>query len=305
MKKKFMLISIILALASNTAYAGIFDFLSQKEDVTYHSGVAEKVNNNFNKVETELNKKADAANVYSKNDVDNLVNTKADAANVYSKSDVDSLVNTKADTSYVDTAVKGAEENANKYTDSKIEGVKQYTDDKFVDKTTQTGIDATQNKNIDNINKVNDEQNKNIDDINKVNDEQNKNIETNKQNIAKETEDRVAEDARIEREYRAADAAINNRIDNVEKRIDNLDDKLSKGLSLMAAMSAVDFQEVREGEMAIGAGFGHYGNAQSVAVGVAYSPVENLHVNAKYSVTAGDIDSFAIGVGASYKFRVK
>ena len=95
------------------------------------------------------------------------------------------------------------------------------------------------------------------------------------------------------------------RIDNLEKRVDNLDNKLNKGLSLMAAMNAVDFQDVAEGEMAIGAGVGHYGNAQSVAIGVAYAPTQNLNVNMKYSVTAGDVDSFAIGAGASYKFRVK
>ena len=95
------------------------------------------------------------------------------------------------------------------------------------------------------------------------------------------------------------------RIDNLEKRVDNLDNKLNKGLSLMAAMNAVDFQDVSEGEMAIGAGVGHYGNAQSVAIGVAYAPTQNLNVNMKYSVTAGDVDSFAIGAGASYKFRVK
>lgn len=72
----------------------------------------------------------------------------------------------------------------------------------------------------------------------------------------------------------------------------------------MAAMNAVDFQNVEAGEMAIGAGFGHYGNAQSVAVGVAYAPTDNFNVNVKYSATAGNPESFAIGAGASYKFKV-
>lgn len=72
----------------------------------------------------------------------------------------------------------------------------------------------------------------------------------------------------------------------------------------MTAMNAVDFQSVSEGELAIGAGFGHYGNSQSVAVGVAYAPTQNLNLNMKYSVTAGDLDSFAIGAGASYKVRL-
>lgn len=97
----------------------------------------------------------------------------------------------------------------------------------------------------------------------------------------------------------------NGRLSGLENKVDNLDSKMNKGLSLMAAMTAVDFQNVEEGEMAIGAGVGHYGNAQSVAVGVAYSPVQNLNLNLKYSVTAGDVKSSAIGAGASYKFRVK
>ena len=94
------------------------------------------------------------------------------------------------------------------------------------------------------------------------------------------------------------------RISGLEKKVDNLDNKMNKGLSLMAAMNAVDFQNVETGEMALGAGIGHYGNAQSVALGVAYSPVEDLTVNAKYSVTAGSPDSFAVGAGATYKFKV-
>uniref|UniRef100_UPI0025FC1990 YadA C-terminal domain-containing protein n=1 Tax=uncultured Fusobacterium sp. TaxID=159267 RepID=UPI0025FC1990 len=99
-------------------------------------------------------------------------------------------------------------------------------------------------------------------------------------------------------------AKYDGRLSGLEKKVDNLDNKMNKGLSLMAAMNAVDFQNVQTGEMALGAGIGHYGNAQSVALGVAYSPVEDLTVNAKYSVTAGDVDSFALGAGATYKFKV-
>ena len=99
-------------------------------------------------------------------------------------------------------------------------------------------------------------------------------------------------------------AGYDGRLSGLEKKVDHLDDKMNKGLSLMAAMNAVDFQNVQTGEMAIGAGIGHYGNAQSVALGVAYAPVEDLTVNAKYSITAGDPDSFAVGAGATYKFKV-
>ena len=94
------------------------------------------------------------------------------------------------------------------------------------------------------------------------------------------------------------------RLSGLEKRVDNLDEKMNKGFSLMAAMNAVDFQNVQAGEMALGAGIGHYGNAQSVALGVAYAPTDDFNLNAKYSVTAGDVDSFAVGAGATYKFKV-
>lgn len=99
-------------------------------------------------------------------------------------------------------------------------------------------------------------------------------------------------------------AKYDGRLSGLEKRVDNLDEKMNKGFSLMAAMNAVDFQNVQAGEMALGAGIGHYGNAQSVALGVAYAPTDDFNLNAKYSVTAGDVDSFAVGAGATYKFKV-
>ena len=126
--------------------------------------------------------------------------------------------------------------------------------------------------------------------------ENKENIAANKTQIDKNTQDITALQDKF--------AGHEGRISGLEKKVDNLDNKMNKGLSLMAAMNAVDFQNVQAGEMALGAGIGHYGNAQSVALGVAYSPVEDLTVNAKYSVTAGDVDSFALGAGATYKFKV-
>ena len=121
-------------------------------------------------------------------------------------------------------------------------------------------------------------------------------IAANKTQIDKNTQDITALQDKF--------AGHEGRISGLEKKVDNLDNKMNKGLSLMAAMNAVDFQNVQTGEVALGAGIGHYGNAQSVALGVAYSPVEDLTVNAKYSVTAGSPDSFAVGAGATYKFKV-
>ncbi len=132
-------------------------------------------------------------------------------------------------------------------------------------------------------------------------------IQANKDAIEKETADRVAADERLQgqiNDFNNKFAGYDGRLSGLEKKVDHLDDKMNKGLSLMAAMNAVDFQNVQTGEMALGAGVGHYGNAQSVALGVAYAPVEDLTVNAKYSITAGDPDSFAVGAGATYKFKV-
>ena len=189
-------------------------------------------------------------------------------------------------------------------------------------------IDKVQNQQIGNLQSQNIAQDKNIQankdaiaenknqiaankaEQDKVNAEQKENnkqqqeaIEANKGNIAanrvdidKNRDDITALQQNFDR--------YEGRLSGLEKKVDHLDDKMNKGLSLMAAMNAVDFQNVQTGEMALGAGIGHYGNAQSVALGVAYAPVEDLTVNAKYSITAGDPDSFAVGAGATYKFKV-
>ena len=200
----------------------------------------------------------------------------------------------------------------------------QYENDKLV----QAGKDKEQDDKIDLGNRVNNIQNQQIGNLQSQNLEQDRNIQSNKDAIAanKAEQDKVnaAQKENNKQQQEAIDkntsdikdhgnrldtlennyAQYDGRLSGLEKKVDHLDDKMNKGLSLMAAMNAVDFQNVQTGEMALGAGIGHYGNAQSVALGVAYSPVEDLTVNAKYSVTAGDADSFAVGAGATYKFKV-
>ena len=56
-------------------------------------------------VNTELAKKADAANVYTKNEADAKLDLKANAADVYTKADVNTELAKKADKTYVDTEV--------------------------------------------------------------------------------------------------------------------------------------------------------------------------------------------------------
>lgn len=84
-----------------------------------------------------------------------------------------------------------------------------------------------------------------------------------------------------------------------------MDNKINQGMSLMAAMTAIDFQSVGAGEVGIGAGVGHYVNSEGVAIGVAYAPTDVFRVNAKYSVTTGSIHNSAVAVGATYKFKLR
>ena len=167
-----------------------------------------------------------------------------------------------------------------------------------------TGATTELNNKIDkNTTELNDKIDANKAEQDKVNAAQKENNEQQQAAIDKNTSD-IATNRKDIADLRQDFAKYDGRLSGLEKKVDNLDNKMNKGLSLMAAMNAVDFQNVQTGEMAIGAGVGHYGNAQSVALGVAYSPVEDLTVNAKYSVTAGDVDSFAVGAGATYKFKV-
>lgn len=95
------------------------------------------------------------------------------------------------------------------------------------------------------------------------------------------------------------------KMDDINRRADSLNNKVNRGMSLMAAMTAIDFQNVRAGEIGIGAGLGHFENSQGVAVGAAYAPTENIRINAKYSVSTDDIKTSAIGIGGTIKFKMR
>ena len=85
--------------------------------------------------------------------------------------------------------------------------------------------------------------------------------------------------------------------------IKHLDSKLNKTTAMMTAMNNVDFQDVNAGEVAIGAGVGHFVGDQAVAIGVAYGVNDDLKVHAKWSGVAGDPHYNAIGGGVTYNFR--
>lgn len=147
---------------------------------------------------------------------------------------------------------------------------------------------------------------------NKENIAANKNAVDNHEKRISRNERILRQQAVVEAETRAAVIANaqgiyqnSEAIKTLNSRVDHLDDKLNKGMALMSAMATVDFQDVNAGEIGIGAGLGHYGNSQGVAVGVAYAPSDDFKINAKYSVSTSDVKTSAVGVGAVYKFKVR
>ena len=260
----------------------------------------QELNDKIDANKNELNNKIDKNNAIIQGEIDR-VDGKTDALN----NRVDGIVQSNKVENDKQNNRLDKVETENKNQNTAIEGLQSQTNHNSEKIETNKQNIETNKQNIE-TNKQNIETNKQNIETNKQNIETNKqNIEANKNAIDKETADRVAADQEIMNNIEKYNGQYEARMNAMDKKIDNLDEKMNKGLSLMAAMNAVDFQDVQEGEMAIGAGVGHYGNAQSVAVGVAYSPSQNLNVNMKYSVTAGDVDSFAVGAGASYKFRVK
>ena len=300
MNKKFMIIALMAAL-STVGFA--YELPHLDAGATDNSGKigVTKGNENFNSLAGEINRidaeiaKGDRINGVQNQQIGNLQSQ-----------------NVTQDKNILDNKNQIAANKAEQDKINKDQANKDAAQDAEIAKGDR--INGVQNQQIGNLQSQNVTQDKNILD-NKNQIAANKaEIETNKENIAKneaaikqETQDRINADNEIKEQVGKFQDQMNKydgRLSGLEKKVDNLDNKMNKGLSLMAAMNAVDFQNVQTGEMAIGAGIGHYGNAQSVALGVAYAPVEDLTVNAKYSITAGDPDSFAVGAGATYKFKV-
>ncbi|HEY4533569.1 MAG TPA: YadA C-terminal domain-containing protein, partial [Fusobacterium sp.] len=140
-------------------------------------------------------------------------------------------------------------------------------------------------------------------------------MEKNEKDIAAESHRRAVADVALGYEIGANRVSINKLANEVEKQekaiaanssaIKHLDKKVNKGTSMLVAMSNVDFQNVNAGEVAVGAGVGHYVGDQAVAVGVAYGVNDDLKVHAKWSGVAGDPHYNAVGGGVTYKFRTR
>lgn len=98
------------------------------------------------------------------------------------------------------------------------------------------------------------------------------------------------------------------RINNLETRVNDLDKKVDgvkKGISQVAAMTAIDFQDLGIGEVGIGAAVGTHDSTQSVAVGLGYAATANFKLNAKVSMTPGKGGKYTGAIGATYKFQTR
>ena len=328
MNKKFMVVALMAALSTVGYAVTDADFTNLRNDVSDLGDTVGKLNSEIVKVDQKFQGQIDGKASQSdltnlRNDVSDLGDTvgKLNSAMVdadknlqdqidgkASQSDLTNLRNDVSDLGDTVTDLNEAMVNADKNLQDQINTNKEELgklDEKVDNVKHEIYVESSKvHDRIDDLNEavVKEDQklqaqiDQNKADQKVTDDAQDGKIETNKNNIAANAEKIEA----LQQNF----AQYDGRLSGLEKKVDHLDDKMNKGLSLMAAMNAVDFQNVQTGEMALGAGVGHYGNAQSVALGVAYSPVEDLTVNAKYSVTAGDADSFAVGAGATYKFKV-
>ena len=340
MNKKFMLVALMAAL-STVGYAGNFKLPNNSVGGPLNAVVqVDKTNENFGAVSNAINGlqdevagKADANDVYTKEEADNKFVAKDDLdADFATQEELDSLKNQVGNNTAISTEnsklvgeLKQENEtqqgqidknttdieNIETELENKVDKDNVYTKDEVNEALNGKVDEAEFEKEKDNIYGAIAGNTTQIADEITAREEADKNLETQ---INKNKEEQAGIDKtqngrldKVENTNNIQNGRLDNheaRITHLEDRVDRLDDKMNEGLSLMAAMNAVDFQNVEAGEMAIGAGFGHYGNAQSVAVGVAYAPTDNFNVNVKYSATAGNPESFAIGAGASYKFKV-
>lgn len=139
------------------------------------------------------------------------------------------------------------------------------------------------------------------------------NIEKNTKEIAAESERRALADTQLAYEIGTNRGNINKLEKEVEARreaderqdkaiaanssaIKHLDRKVNKGTAMTVAMSNVDFQNVNTGEVAIGAGIGHYVGDQAVAVLLVGELPINLRPDSKRiswnSKTLGGVTGF-------------
>ena len=119
--------------------------------------------------------------------------------------------------------------------------------------------------------------------------------------IANETAARKASDMAIMNEVQN----VSSHVENNTRAIENLNKKVTSGLAAVAAMTTIDnISSGRAGDVNIGAAVGGFEGTQAVAVGVAFSPTDNLSLVTKVGLNPGRSRYTTYGAGVNYRFNI-
>lgn len=134
-------------------------------------------------------------------------------------------------------------------------------------------------------------------------------VQKNFKNLSEAVQKDIANEAAARK---ASDMAIMNEVQNVSshvenntRAIENLNKKVTSGLAAVAAMTTIDnISSGRAGDVNIGAAVGGFEGTQAVAVGVAFSPTDNLSLVTKVGLNPGRSRYTTYGAGVNYRFNI-
>ena len=279
--------------------------------------VKTKLDNLKTDLDNKLDKKANASDVYTKNELDaKLKNT------VAPKAEGDILSDTLEITNGKDRLI-GKE-------DVKIElKDKSVSKEKLSDELTKN-IDNKANINGNNIvNKKDKEDFRNNIDVYSKNEIDSKisniSTETNLDGEVKENEEKGVKGKVIDKHLKEnyvhkSDIANRDKmiisnyteiqenkkaIENNAREIKRVDAKINKVAALSQATASLDWGQISVGNVGVGASIAQYSNETGIAVGVAYRPTDNFFMNMKWTGLAGEPHYNSIGASATYQFNLK
>ena len=279
--------------------------------------VKTKLDNLKTDLDNKLDKKANASDVYTKNELDaKLKNT------VAPKAEGDILSDTLEITNGKDRLI-GKE-------DVKIElKDKSVSKEKLSDELTKN-IDNKANINGNNIvNKKDKEDFRNNIDVYSKNEIDSKisniSTETNLDGEVKENEEKGVKGKVIDKHLKENyvhknDMQIRDKViisnsaeiqANKEaikanaKEIKRVDAKINKVAAISQATASLDWGQISVGNVGVGASIAQYSNETGIAVGVAYRPTDNFFMNMKWTGLAGEPHYNSIGASATYQFNLK
>lgn len=247
-----------------------------------------------------------------KNAIDNITIPEIDLSNFYTKNETNELLDTKID--------------KDKFSKDKNEEMNRVIDKANLSKALNDEIESKANKdggNIQNKDKI--KFRENIEVYSKLEiDDKLSNIEINANGKITENDENAVKGKTIykyltnnyivKQELNTRDEAINNNYKQIQEnkkaiilnteKIRQVEKKVNRTAALSSAMSAIEFSRINTGEVSIGAGISSFSGEQGIAIGLLYSPMDNLLLGLKYAGLTDNRYNGAIGGTVSYKFRL-